>query len=105
MLTVAVGVDVRVASAGLCIVPGPAFVGCGVVLDNEIIPVGYPHISIGAYFGDDRAKPFIGTGNKAESIDGFIAGVLLPHVIHAQEVPGGAADKCAPITPAFRKTG
>ncbi len=54
VLTVAVGVDVSIAPSILRIVTRPAFIGCGVMLDNKIIPVSHPQISIGAYFGNDR---------------------------------------------------
>ena len=105
VLAVAVGIDVRVAAAVFCIVPGAALIGRGVVLDDEIIPVGHPQVAIGANLGHDGAEPFIGAGHEAKGIDGLVTGVLGANVVHAEQIAGGPADKRAAIAPCLWKTG
>ena len=105
VLAVAVGVDVRVAAAVFCIVPCAAFIGRGVVLDDEIIPVGHPQVAIGTNLGHDGAEPFIGAGHEAEGVDGLVAGLLGANVVHAEQIAGGTADKRAAIAPCLGKTG
>ena len=105
VLAVAVGVDVRVAAAVFCIVPGAAFIGRGVMLDDEIIPVGHPQVAIGANLGHDRAEPFIGAGHETVGVDGLVAGVLGADVVHAEQVAGGAANERAAVAPCLGEAG
>lgn len=45
--------------------------GCGVVLDNEVVPVDEPEGAIGADLGHDGGGPFVIGGDDVEGVGGF----------------------------------
>src|SRR3546814_17470161 len=63
---VAQGVDVRVT------LPVFKAIRCGVVLDDEIIPVQYTHGAVRPYFGRYRTKPVVGARYHVPAIAFFL---------------------------------
>ena len=79
--------------------------GVGIVLDDEVVPVGDPHISVRTDLGHYGREPFVCAGHETKGVYGLVARFLWSHVVHAQQVAGRAADECPPISPRFRETG
>jgi hypothetical protein len=60
MGAVAVGVEVGVSFSRFGGVAASVVVGGGVVLDDEVIPIGDPEVAVGTDFGGDGGEVFIG---------------------------------------------
>ena len=105
MLTIAVRIDVGVSGARLGRVASTVRVRRGVVLNDEVVPVGKPKVSIRSDFGNDWREPLVGAGNQTEGIDGLEARALWPDVVHPEQVTGRSANESPAISPGLGKTG
>ena len=103
MLPIAIGIHVRIALACLGLVATTSPIGCRIVLNNEVIPIGYPQMTIRAHLRGDRRKPLIGTGDQRGSVDGLVSRAIGHVLIHPQEISGRATDEGHGILPRFRK--
>ena len=82
MLPIAIGIHVRIALACLGLVATTSPIGCRIVLNNEVIPIGYPQMTVRAHLRGDRRKPLIGTGDQRGSVDGLVARAVGHVLIH-----------------------
>ena len=105
MLTIAVRVEVGVTPTGLGSIATSVRVRRGVVLDDEVIPVRDPEVSIRANLGYDGGKPFVGARYQTKGVDGFETRPFGPNLVHAKEVTGRSANEGPAITPGFGKSG
>ncbi len=105
MLTIAVRVDVGVPGTGLGCVTSTVRVRRWVVLDDEVVPVGKPEVSIRSNFGNDRREPLVGAGNQTEGIDGLEARAPGPYVVHPEQVTGRPANESPAVSPGLGKSG
>ena len=103
MLPVAVWVDVGVAAAVAGRVTAASDTRGGVMLDDEVVPVGDPKMPIRADLGDDGREPFIRTGDKAVPVFRGITGAGRGHVIRAQQVAGRGTNEGGAVTVFFRE--
>lgn len=93
MLAVAIGVDVGVSFSVFGCVAAAVVAGGGVMLDDEVIPIGDPEVAIGADLGGDGGEPFVGGGDDGEGVFGGEARAILGDVELSKKVSGGAGDE------------
>ena len=103
VLFVTVGVDVGIADTAFGVVTAPILARGGVVLDDEVVPVGDPEMSVRPHFGDHGREPFVGAGYECEGVPGFVACALRLEVVHTDEVSCWGANKGALVLPIFRE--
>ena len=76
--------------------------GRWVVLDDEVIPIDHPNVSIGADFGHRRSGPFVHTRDQVERARASVASTHSIENIRSNTVTRRFANKRQPVPPLFR---
>ena len=87
------------------IVPAPCYIRSRVVLNDEIVPIRKPKISIRTDLRHDGRKPFIRTRNQTKCIGGLKSTSFSFNIVHSEQMTSRSANKSPPILPGCRKSG
>ncbi len=73
-----------------------------IVLDDVVVPVDHPDISVGTDFGHDRRRPLVVAGEQVRGAAGLEPCAVTIQHKRADQVPGRSGHKCGAIPVGLR---